>query len=286
MKKYLIYGLAAVFAFILVYRFLIDTSLDSSDRLPADASHKPSKKNSLTDGGFQNPVNDERDSSDESFGEDLDTTASWTKKAQELLNSWAGFEDAVPLTFEEFDEYQQWSSENGMDIAELKNTDYASYSVDALYDLAQQGDIRAYEVLVHKLSEVGTPDEEFSILYRLGMIIGAPKGSLNLTIDTTNKYQAAYQEGDRETYHTYFVETAALLEHAKMRGTGITGKMINGFLTTYKFDVDIEELKLQAQQRNIEITQEINNLRRQRGWKPLENNIPRVMQKLQTANKN
>ncbi len=141
MKKYLIGGLAVVLALFIVTKTLVGRaphgSSDIAPAIPSDSQKNAISVTTLDQGAFEHG----KKQLDELSGEVTETPTSLTQKVYKWITSIVGFEEAILLTDDEFEEYQQWQSENGLLTDELKNSDYASYNKATLYNLAQQGDL-------------------------------------------------------------------------------------------------------------------------------------------------
>lgn len=287
MKKILIGGAATVCLVFAAFKILVnDSPQPSNDRVVTAPTPNTIDKNSEspTTNSAQ-ALNDRQVDEGESAASSSSVSMTDAiKEALERVRSIVGFENAVWLSQEEHEEHEQWRSERGLNYEEVKNSDYMSYDKSTLYTLAaEQGDLKAYEAIRTKYTDE-SPEDGIRF-QQLGMLIGAPYAPRGMTRYVTDRMEEAYTNGNHEQYRNGFVETLALYDLSARRGAFIPKEGVERFLSSYKLDDDIETLQQQAQQRSVEIRQAINDLRREKGWKPLDDELPTAIQKLQAAQK-
>ncbi|MFC3154079.1 hypothetical protein [Gilvimarinus japonicus] len=280
MKKIVFSGVALSALVFVVAQALVMNGPDSTNEKPsaiADNSVVPYKDPKLSQVSTKEIATPSETLADESS----ETEVSVTQKIYNWMKSIVGFENAVMLTAEESDEYLQWQRDKGLLVDDLNSSGYSSYEKSALYALAQQGDLKAYEALLYKVDS-NTPEAEN--LDRIGLILGAFSAPYSLATEVSGVAEKAYDDGDHEAYRSYFVEKLALLEFAKMRGMVLPEKGMERVLDGYKLDDNIEDIQIQAQQRNFEILQEVNAYREKQGWEPLNHELPSAVRRQLATN--
>ncbi len=203
------------------------------------------------------------------------------QKLQQWLSSIAGFENSILITENEAEEYEQWLNDTGV-FENLKQSDYASYDKATLYQLAGEGDIKAFEML-KLMPTYNNTHEENENLTRMGLVLGSNGAPHDLANEMWNKANTAFDNNDYDAYNRYFIDVIAFYEFAKIRGRALPAETLEKVLSSYKLEGDIEEVKKQAQSRSLDILQEINNFREQKGWSSLSTDLPAGVKRQQAA---
>ncbi len=275
MKKYLLAGASIV----LVSLVLIQTYFkgDSpADKVQATVSAGPNQSNDdALIANIENSIN-------EPLQQSIKTKLTSKQNMYSWISSLRGFENSVPIAEEEFEEYEQWLNDTGVFIEDLKKSDYASYDKRTLYALVGQGDLKAFEMLNRMPTYDNAPGETEN-LNRLGLILGSNDSPYGLAGEMGRNADNAYESGDYEAYRGYFAERLAMYEFGKMRGRTLPPVAMDRLLDSYKLDDDVEKLQRQAQLRSLEILNEVNGIREQKGWDSLSTDLPAGVLRQQAA---
>ena len=74
-----------------------------------------------------------------------------------------------------------------------------------------------------------------------------------------------------------------MIELSEKRGLVLSKKSMQRILNGYKLDGDIQQLQIEVKARSLEILNDINSLRYEQGWQPLNNELPKAIMKLKAA---
>ncbi|MEM7363837.1 MAG: hypothetical protein AAF525_07415 [Pseudomonadota bacterium] len=194
-----------------------------------------------------------------------------------------GFDQTVPLNAEEQEQHRRWGLQTGFYLEDLSESDYATYTVDTLFALAEQGDMRALAVLQH-VKAVGLDVEARDRMRQLGMIMGSNWSLNSAAREAWSVAQRALDGDNREAYRIHFVEQLALYELAQKRGDlGMTPQMMRDVLGSYQLEDSHDALQEMAVTRAVRLEEEINAIRQTRGWQPLRTDPPSGVLRLQAA---